>query len=623
MKRHKFLPGVMALLMPCLLFVWLSCNDVQRHDQTERIALIPTESLPSDPYSAPLTMLLVPAHPIPGQSFSVITVAQRSLAGIKPDVRHNGTTLPAGSARASNGMPYWRIDHYTAASAGQYVVSIASDSATTTKLSFDVGIPVETVSSRSIWKTERGWDQAYESLYSAWISALFYEAPEGASWSSLHAVMQHPETNFLCNYLGLDEDNESNPLHVIMEPDCADNPFFLRAYFAWKMGLPFGFHQCDHGYVGKTPSPGQWITNEFPTNRNNKVLAFNAFMRRTMDVVHSGTGRTALTSEYSDYYPCALERESLRPGTVFADPYGHTFTLVRYVPQTSESPGVLLAVDAQPDKTIAVKRFWKGNFLFNTEAVVGAPGFKAFRPIMLSGGKAELLKNESLHPGSGFVPYDLQQHKMAAEEFYHSMERVINPKPLNAEAALMNLIKALHEQLLIRVKSVANGEKYMEANPGKIVPMPGNANGIFLTGGLWEEYSTPNRDLRLLIAIDEVLSFPEKVIAYPEDYGLLRTANPEETKIRLQALLEKTVNELTLTYTRTDGSEQKLSLAEILRRRDAFEMAYNPNDGIEIRWGAPEGSPERANCKRQAPAHQKNTMQQVRKWFSQRLHPPT
>ena len=68
---------------------------------------------------------------------------------------------------------------------------------------------------------------------------------------------------------------------------------------------------------------------------------------------------------------------------------------------------------------------------------------------------------------------------------------------------------------------------------------------------------------------------------------------------------------------------QKLTLAEILKRRDAFEMAYNPNDGIEIRWGAPENSVERSACRRHVPPNQSETMLAVRVWFHKRLHPPT
>lgn len=72
-----------------------------------------------------------------------------------------------------------------------------------------------------------------------------------------------------------------------MEPDCADNPFFMRAYFAWKLGLPFGYHVCDQGYLGKSPQTGQWVTNETASSKTNAVLAFNAFIRRIADGVHS------------------------------------------------------------------------------------------------------------------------------------------------------------------------------------------------------------------------------------------------------------------------------------------------------------------------------------------------
>ena len=410
---------------------------------------------------------------------------------------------------------------------------------------------------------------------------------------------------------------------VIMEPDCADNPFFLRAYFAWKLGLPFGYHICDRGYVGHNPQTGQWITNETSSSKNNPVLAFNSFLRSIMNGVHSGTARTALDNENSDYYPVSLEREALRPGTVYADPYGHTLILVSRVPQTKDHPGLLLAADAQPDNTIAIKRFWKGNFLFNTSEVVGEPGFKAFRPISFDNGKLSLMQNEALNASAGFAPFSLQQRKMESEVFYLAMERLINPEPLDPEDALMDLIQALHEQLLVRVKSVANGEAYLKSHPGTVIPMPSNANGIFQAGGLWEDFSTPNRDLRLLIAMDEVLGFPDRVASSPEYFKISKLSSPEDIKNKLQSLLDKKVSELTISYTRSDGSSQELTVAEILKRRDAFEMAYNPNDGIEIRWGAPENSDERATCHRQAPSNQQKTMQSVRKWFNKRLHPPT
>jgi hypothetical protein len=462
-----------------------------------------------------------------------------------------------------------------------------------------------------------------EEIYSAWINALFQGYDEQASWSALHEVIQNQNQNFLYNYLSLGEDDPDGKNRLIMQPDCADNPFYLRAYFAWKLGLPFGYHECDRGYVGHNPKAGRWITNETSSSKTHPVLAFNSFLRLVMNGVHSGTARTALNDENSDYYPVSLERGDLRPGVVFADPYGHTLIIVSRIPQTNDHPGLLLSVDAQPDGTVGIKRFWKGNFLFNTSGVVGEPGFKAFRPISVYNGIPSLMKNKELTASGGFVPYSLQQRKMKTDVFYHTMERLINPKPLEPEAALLDLIQALHEQLMVRVTSVANGDAYLKLHPGAVIPMPSSAAGIFLAGGQWENFSTPNRDLRLLIAMDAVLDFPDLIVRSSEDFNISRLFSPEQVKKKLQSTLDKKVSELSISYTRTDGSTQKLTLGEILKRRDTFEMAYNPNDGIEIRWGAPENSEERATCHRHAPIKQLETMRAVRTWFSKRLHPPT
>jgi hypothetical protein len=221
------------------------------------------------------------------------------------------------------------------------------------------------------------------------------------------------------------------------------------------------------------------------------------------------------------------------------------------------------------------------------------------------------------------TPYSLQQKGMESSVFYHKMDRIINPKPLDPETALLDLIQALYEQLTVRITSVANGEAYMKSHPGAVIPMPGNANGVFQTGGIWEDFSTPNRDLRLLIAMDAVLDFPARIVRSPEDYKLPMLKSPEHVKKNLDELLAKKLDELSITYIRTNGTEQKLTLGEILKRREAFEMAYNPNDGIEIRWGAPVNSQERSSCKRQVPVNQLERMKAVRVWFNKRLHPPT
>jgi len=623
----KYISLLFFSLITFLLFFLLnSCNSKQTGEKVSTIPEILNSAIGDetpDEHSPINALLVLPQNPAPGEAFRILATGGRNIGKAKIIVSGPQGNIETQNTKTGDEMPYHRIDDFTSVGEGSYKAILVLDKKEVSTIEFVIA-PREPASSKGmVWKTVRGWDSSMEIIYSAWVNALFQGTGEQSSWSALHEVTQNRENNFLYNYLSLGEDDTASKSKVIMEPDCADNPFFLRAYFAWKLGLPFGYHICDRGYLGRNPNTGQWITNGTSSSKSNPVLAFNSFVRRIMDGVHSGTARTALDNENSDYYPLSLNRETLLPGTVFADPYGHTLILVSWKPQTKDRPGILMAVDAQPDNTIAVKRFWKGNFLFNTQEVVGEPGFKAFRPILFENGKLRLMKNEELTTSSGFAPFSLQQKNMEREIFYHTMERIINPKPLDPEAALQDLIQALHEQLQVRVNSVANGEAYLKSHPGTVIPMPSNAKGVFQTGGLWEDFSTPNRDLRLLIAMDAVLDFPGRVAASPEDFDISRLNSAENIKNKLQSFLEENVSEFSISYTRTDGSQQVLTLSEILKRRDAFEMAYNPNDGIEIRWGAPENSAERATCKRHAPANQQKNMQSVRKWFSQRLHPPT
>ena len=627
---------VIARINICSLILWLaiplifsciiSCGD---HPDRKRNAISSTISDSGKERPAQIeseavyTLMVLPKNPGPGKPFRILATGGENIRKAQIIINGQSGRLESLKSKTGEELPYWRIDDFAGSPAGKYRVALMADKKEVSDLEFIISKEVAPAPEGEVWKTQHGWDNRTETIYSAWINALFNGCDENASWSALHEVTQNQNQNFLYNYLSLGEDDLNGKNSVIMQPDCADNPFCLRAYFAWKLGLPFGYHLCDRGYIGHNPKTGQWITNATPSSKANPVLAFNNFLRKVMDGVHSGTARTALDDENSDYYPVSLDRESLRPGTVFADPYGHTLIIVGWVPQTKDHPGLLLSVDAQPDGTVGIKRFWKGNFLFNTSEVIGEPGFKAFRPISMHNGVPQLLQNKALTKSAGFVPFSLQQRKMKTDVFYHTMERLINPKPLDPESALLDLIQALYEQLLVRVTSVANGEAYFKLHPGAVIPMPSTATGIFQAGGQWEDFSTPNRDLRLLIAIDAVLDFPEAVIRSPEDFNISSLVSPEKIKNKLESILDQKASGLSISYTRTDGSLQKLTLGEILKRKESFETAYNPNDGIEIRWGAPENSDERATCRRHASSNQIETMHKVSSWFHKRLHPPT
>ena len=539
----------------------------------------------------------------------VLAAFDSDAAKVRVSLRGPSGETKAAAMKRGGGPPYWIAAEFGGTPSGSYVVVLGEgrDEVEIGRSGFlDVG---------------KGWSWAAESLYSAWIEALFADADERSSWKALYEVTRDRNRNFLHDHLGLGEDDASGPNALVMTPDCADNPFFLRAYFSWKLGLPFGFHETGWGTLESPPLAGRFIMAEprRPRGQGDPARAMGRFLDMVKNIVHAGNGRTALRADGTDYYPLPLSRRALKPGTVYADPYGHTYTLVRWVAQTRKTPGLLLGADAQPDGTIGVKRFWKGNFLFTTEDVVGEPGFKAFRPIVIEAGRPRLLTNREIAASPDYGDLSLQQEKMPADDFYAAMEKLINPEPLDAEAAFEDLFQALHEQLLVRVDSVANGEAYMTAHPGTVIPMP-SGQSVFQSLGPWEDYSTPNRDLRLLIAIDTILEFPDKVARNPAAYEMGRKT-PDEIRRELLALERKRAAALTVTYKGSDGSSRVLTLEDIFGRKDAFETGYNPNDSIEIRWGAPAGSAELKTARRRAPASQIAKMKALQPWFHKRLRP--
>jgi hypothetical protein len=458
------------------------------------------------------------------------------------------------------------------------------------------------------------WDLATESLYSTWIEHLFDAPPQSSlSFPSLAPLLRDPARNFLHDFLREGEDRR-----LPAEPDCADLPYFLRAYFAWKLGLPVSYRSCSRGSRSSPPRcQAPKIEGAFARSLASAGV-FREVSRDIMNSVHSGCGRTALRDDATDFYPVPLERWTLWPGSIFADPYGHTLVLVKWVPQRAGSGGLLLAVDAQPDNSVTRKRFWEGTFLFARTASAGA-GFKAYRPLTDVGGRLRPLSNPELDGRSGLPPYSSEQARLKPEDFYARMDQLINPQGLDPEAAYSETLDALMEQLRTRVKSIDNGEDYMRAHPGT-VPMP-RGSAIFETTGPWEDYSTPSRDMRLLIAMKVLEGLPERIRRHPELY-LLRGDSPSTAAARIERLHARRTRERSIGYTRSDGSSWRLSLAELYERRPALEIAYNPNDCVEHRWGASRGTPEYATCRRRAPRDQQARMEEYRPWFRETRRPP-
>lgn len=627
-------------------------------------------------------LLVSPQQPRPGVLARVLVAADERLAGASVHVEGSDEASLTLARRDHGGPPYWVAAAVRAPSSGSFEVSLVRGG---TPLACR-RVAVRAADARSasaappaIWPSSRSWSGADEALYSAWLERLF-DAPENTTWHGLDAVTRDAERNLLFDHLGLGEDHARGPS---LQPDCADAPYFFRAYFAWKTRLPFGWHRCQRSAGQRTcglfasnadpagiplaaasaseasePEPPPALLEASPplarapsalvapeqsalapaspapsalapasvqatlgssssvagapsaTAAEPEPRAFGRFLRQLQDEVHARTLRTALAGEHTDLYPVPLTRAGLRPGTVFSDPYGHTLTLVRWVAQGSD-PGRLLAVDAQPDGTVQIKRFWRGNFLFSRDGTVGGFGFKRFRPIVIGGRGPRPLGNGEVLAALGYGDYTVQQSRLSASDFYGTLERLINPRELPPTLRVRDLVDALAHQASSRVREVSLAEDWKRGHPDRVIDMP-EGREMFHASGPWEAYSTPCRDLRLLVGIDVLADLPRQ--AATDRAGHVDVALERE----LDALVQRLAGQAELVYERSDGSQQRLSLADLLQRQGGLEMGYNPNDCPERRWGAVEGSAELATCRTRAPAEQIERMERARGWFRHR-----
>jgi hypothetical protein len=636
--------------------------------------------------AAELAVLPSPIAPWKGAPLRVVFAAEKPLEGELSLIAPDGS-VAAKSRERHGGPPYFWFAEVASPAAGTWHATLARDRAPAecSTITREIAVrrdqpPRPGAAEGTVWPVRNTWNRGTENLYSAWIEKLF-DAPVDAtlSWKALHEVLRDRSRNFLFDHLGLREDQ----MGMIIRPDCADLPYFLRAYFAFKMGLPFGYSKCTRGGGGEPPKCHAWwnIQNEEPpppppepkiasgnplemflppgthptprqplaypaprqplmpaapaasappvghppsapiAKRLGLAAGFGHYLPTLADGVHSGSGRTAANDDSTDYYPVPLNEETLRPGTVYADPYGHLLVLARRLPQSGDTAGVFFAVDAQPDGTVARKRFWRGNFLFAQDPALGGPGFKRFRPIVRErNGALRRLTNDEIAKNPQYGDFSLDQSKLAIEAFYDRMDDVMSPAPLDPLRAMKEAITALDEQVNARVTSVENGRKFQSSGRGEAA-MPDGA-AIFETTGAWEDFATPSRDLRLLIALDVVRGFPERVARRPERYAMPKEKSVAQVQAELQSVLASELSARKFSYTRSDGSAWTLTLKDVIDRAVDLEMAYNLNDCVELRWGAADKSDEAATCKRRASPAQRAKMTEYRAWFHERRRPP-
>ncbi len=437
--------------------------------------------------------------------------------------------------------------------------------------------------------TKQEWTAADEEAYGAFLLRI-----GESNCKTTHECLTSPDSNPAYH--------ATNPPGMTFFADCADLPFVLRAYFAWKNGLPFSFStaMAIHPKTG-SDRPGSYA---FKVAGRYHVVPPSADPRQTLtEILRVSTAHFRVPLAYKgqmlpDHYPVEISRESVKAGTVIFDTLGH----VNIVYKVTED-GLIHYIDANPDNALTRGVFGSdveragpdsgaGFLRWRPQSLVGASKGRDGR---LHGGTLVLARNEQLPDWSDTQYFgtgegrssEWQQARffLDGEELdYYAYVRLRLAPPgyrFNPVAEVRQRVRTLCDELHQRVDAVNAAVRAGIPRRPQPQRLPQN---IYVTQGDWEAYATPSRDARLKLLFVGLREDVKRFISMHAAGGKHLDYRGADLREDLKAAYASEAEACNITYTRSDGSPQSLSFNEVKQR--LFLMSFDPHHCVERRWGA-------------------------------------
>ncbi|MGF1543036.1 MAG: hypothetical protein ACFB00_00750 [Parvularculaceae bacterium] len=432
------------------------------------------------------------------------------------------------------------------------------------------------------------WDAVDERGYAAFVQAI--------GWSN-------------CTTLGDCLADPANPYRDTdkrrYSGDCADMAYMLRAYYAWKNGLPFSY-QSAMAPVGRAPDIRYSPNGNRVAGRRSSLAAAPvdgpAFLQRIPAEVSTAMFRTHPTSgggkTFDDFYPVEIDRDSVRPGSIAYDVYGHVGIVYDVL-----DDGRVLVIASHPDFSVT-RTAYGPNFL-RAKPALGA-GLKAWRPIRvdgaeksadgaLLGGEVGALANDDLadfsmeqylgnapHPdgdwslgefridGRAVDYYDFVRRRLAAPDYAYD--------PVNELRLGMETVCGAIRDRKVAVERARERRLHLKPHPDRL---PRN---IYGTNGEWEAFSTPSRDARLKVSFIELKRSVARLVDRVAAGDPTVAYEGDDLSSDLLAAFDEESAECSFTYRRADGSSVRLNYLLVMNR--LWDLSFDPYHCPERRWGA-------------------------------------
>lgn len=470
---------------------------------------------------------------------------------------------------------------------------------------FVLTAPLLASASASDWRiTKTSWSADDEQSYGNFVAGL------GAAVESRQ-----------CSRVDTCLSSSANPYHMSDPPnmqfhaDCAELPYLLRSYFAWKNGLPFSFVSALKIRIMNGEEPGKDIRY---THYGNIVAGRTDIMPKkfifitkypdAVDYIDNKIPGSISSANFrmmgddesgleSDFYPVKLSPQGIRLGTMIYDPNGHVATIYKIT-----SDGRIFYIDSHPDNSMT-------SGMYNPKFVRSNPyqgaGFKNFRPLTMTSSGIQAAPNNSLpdysleqyygtNPDAGgdwtkgkFIAngkvvgyYDYLRVMMAGANFKE------NPID-DMHAMLTDICTSIKD----RVPSIAEAIQYGIQNQTHPERLPLN---IYGSDGDWEAYSTSSRDARLKVSYMDLLNQTKQLLTRAQAKDPSISYNGSNLAADLLKVYMNDSRACQMSYVNSNGRSVNLNLEDVRQR--LFDISFDPYHCVELRWGAKDPQ-ELASCR--------------------------
>lgn len=470
------------------------------------------------------------------------------------------------------------------------------------------------------------WTEAHERTYTEFISRIYQARQEGKCTKNLATCLADPMIN---SFRNIDIAKVGSDASYFKGQDCGKCPFYLRAYVAYHLNLPFT-------YVSRVSPRGG---KDFRYGRDGSIVRrrvrittddnFNPWSRykgrgkptffRGVVGIHSGMHRFGPKNDWdqdSDFYSVGISKSELRPGLTWYEPNGH----VAMVGDVQDDGDVYL-FNCHADYTTTAEELTSEDYVKSRASQGG--GFKAWRPYelinyskdprtgVLTGGEIRLSTNEELRAAGLYSSEQFDKpYKWEDREIPNFLDYVktklsgdlVKYDPVTViEKGVTETCNAVKARISNVAASLLKGvDKNTMENSSSKGKLPEN---IYNTHHWeWEVYSSPSRDVAIKLQFQELY---EKIQLMFELYDqqspqLLYTSSKAQMKSEMSEAYYAAARECELVYYNSYDQAVEMDYLEFVKpvkgdKSRLFLMSFDPYHCAERRWGA-TSSNELSSC---------------------------